>query len=55
MSFWAAAPHYLPAGVNPKATLALVQKVSTFLGTDVDVTALLPAVESWEQRVSELM
>ena len=55
VSFWAAAPHYLPAGVNPKATLALVQKVSMFLGTDVDVTALLPAVESWEQRVSELV
>ena len=55
VSFWAAAPHYLPAGVNPKATLALVQRVSTFLGTDVDVTELLPAVESWEQRVSELV
>jgi len=55
VSFWAAAPHYLPAGVNPKATLALVQRVSTFLGTDVDVTELLPSVESWEQRVSELV
>jgi proteasome assembly chaperone (PAC2) family protein len=55
VSFWAAAPHYLPAGVNPKATLALVQRISTFLGTDVDVTELLPSVEAWEQRVSELV
>jgi len=55
LSFWAAAPHYLPAGVNPKATLALVQRVSTFLGTDVDVTELLPSVEAWEQRISELV
>lgn len=55
VSFWAAAPHYLPAGVNPKATLALVQRVSTFLGTDVDVTELLPSVEAWERRVSELV
>jgi len=55
VSFWAAAPHYLPAGVNPKATLALVQRVSSFLGADVDVTDLLPSVEAWEQRVSELV
>jgi proteasome assembly chaperone (PAC2) family protein len=55
VSFWAAAPHYLPAGVNPKATLALVQRVSTFLGTEVDVTELLPSVEAWERRVSELV
>jgi proteasome assembly chaperone (PAC2) family protein len=55
VSFWAAAPHYLPAGVNPKATLALVQRVSSFLGIDVDVTELLPSVQAWEQRVSELV
>ena len=55
VSFWAAAPHYLPAGVNPKATLALVQRISAFLGTDVDVTDLLPSVEAWEERVSELI
>src|SRR5207247_9891322 len=55
VSFWAAAPHYLPAGVNPKATLALVQRICTFRGTDVDVTELLPSVEAWERRISELV
>jgi predicted ATP-grasp superfamily ATP-dependent carboligase len=55
VSFWAAAPHYIPAGVNPKATLALVQRVSTFLDVGVDTSGLLPTIESWEQRVSELV
>jgi proteasome assembly chaperone (PAC2) family protein len=55
VSFWAAAPHYIPSGANPKAAMALVERVSTFLEADVDVAELRPAVESWEQRVSELV
>ena len=55
VSFWAAAPHYIPAGVNPKATMALIQRVSMFLDIDVDASDLLPSVETWEQRVSELV
>jgi predicted ATP-grasp superfamily ATP-dependent carboligase len=55
VSFWAAAPHYIPAGVNPKATLALVQRVSSFLDVKVDTSSLLPTIESWEERVSELV
>jgi len=55
VSFWAASPHYIPSGANPKAAIALVQRVSTFLGVEVDTSDLLPAVESWEQRVSELV
>jgi len=55
VSFWAAAPHYIPSGANPKAAVALVQRVSAFLDVDVDTAELLPVVESWEERVSELV
>jgi proteasome assembly chaperone (PAC2) family protein len=55
VSFWAAAPHYIPSGVNPKAAIALVQRVTSFLGVDADVAELFPAVEAWEQRVNEMV
>jgi proteasome assembly chaperone (PAC2) family protein len=55
VSFWAAAPHYIPSGANPKAAVALVHRVSAFLDVAVDTAELLPVVESWEQRVSELV
>ena len=55
VSFWAAAPHYIPSGANPKAAVALVQRVSAFLDVEVDTAELLPVVESWEERVSELV
>ena len=55
VSFWAAVPHYVPAGVNPKAAVALVERVTTFLGVGVDTSELHPAISAWEQRVSELV
>jgi proteasome assembly chaperone (PAC2) family protein len=55
VSFWAAVPHYVPAGVNPKAVLALVSRVGSFLDVPVDAAELAPAVTSWEQRVTELV
>ena len=55
VSFWAAVPHYVPAGINPKAVLALVSRVGTFLEVPVDAQELAPAVTAWEQRVTELV
>jgi proteasome assembly chaperone (PAC2) family protein len=55
VSFWAAVPHYVPAGVNPKAALALVERVSDFVGLEVDLSELSPAVGTWETKVSELV
>ena len=55
VSFWAAVPHYVPAGVNPKAALALVERVSDFVGVEVDLSDLSPAVGTWETKVSELV
>jgi proteasome assembly chaperone (PAC2) family protein len=55
VSFWAAVPHYVPAAVNPKAAAALVERVSSFLDLSVDMKELMGAMETWEQRVSELV
>jgi predicted ATP-grasp superfamily ATP-dependent carboligase len=55
VSFWAAVPHYVPAGVNPKAALSLVDRVASFLQMSVGLDELLPAVKAWEDRVTELV
>ncbi len=55
VSLWAAVPHYLPAGPNPKAALALVQKVSQYLDIPVATDTLERAAESWETQVSEMI
>jgi len=55
VSFWAAVPHYVQAGVNPRATLALVERLSTFLEVPAGVEALAPAIDAWEQQVSQIV
>lgn len=51
VSLWAAVPHYLPVAPNPKAALALVERVTDLLEVPVDTSSLSRAVESWEQTV----
>jgi predicted ATP-grasp superfamily ATP-dependent carboligase len=51
-SLWAAVPHYIPGGPNPKAALALVEKVSAFAGIPVDMEALTRAGATWESQIS---
>ena len=51
-SLWAAVPHYLPGGPNPKAALSLVRKVSALTGMPVEVDTLERAVETWERQIS---
>ncbi len=55
VSLWAAVPHYLPAGPNPKATIALVRKAASLLGAEVDVGELEEAEGSWRQRIDGLI
>ncbi len=55
VSLWAAVPHYLPPGANPKAALALVEKLSAFLGLDVETDTLSRAATAWEQQVAEMV
>ena len=51
VSLWAAVPHYLPAAPNPKAALALVERVAQLLELPVITEPLTRAVSSWEQTV----
>lgn len=51
-SLWAAVPHYLPGGPNPKAALALVRKVSALTGLPVETDTLERAGTAWESQVS---
>jgi predicted ATP-grasp superfamily ATP-dependent carboligase len=51
-SLWAAVPHYLPGGPNPKAALALVEKVSAFSESAIDTEPLVRAGATWESQIS---
>lgn len=51
-SLWAAVPHYLPGGPNPKAALALVEKVSAFTGLPAATDTLARAAATWETQIS---
>jgi proteasome assembly chaperone (PAC2) family protein len=55
VSLWAAVPHYLPAAPNPKAALALVQRVAQLLEVSVNIEPLTRAVRSWEETVARLI
>ena len=51
-SLWAAVPHYLPGGPNPKAALALVRKVSAYAGVPVETDTLERAASTWESQIT---
>ena len=54
-SLWAAVPSYVAAAPAPKATLALVERVSAILGTDTPVGDLEAAAATYEQQISEMV
>ncbi|HYZ11226.1 MAG TPA: PAC2 family protein [Actinomycetota bacterium] len=51
-SLWAAVPHYLPGGPNPKAAVALVQKIGALTGLTANTDTLDRAAGSWEAQVT---
>jgi proteasome assembly chaperone (PAC2) family protein len=51
VSLWAAVPHYLPVTPNPKAALALVERLSRIIDISVDIEPLTRAARSWERTV----
>ncbi len=54
-SLWAAVPHYLAAGENPKAAQALVRTAGAVLGLDLEAEALRPFVDAWIGDVETAM
>jgi proteasome assembly chaperone (PAC2) family protein len=55
MSLWATLPHYLSASPNPRGALALVLRLSQWLGLRVDTGPLERAAAEFQNKVNELV
>jgi predicted ATP-grasp superfamily ATP-dependent carboligase len=52
VSFWASVPHYLPAVPSAPAALALLDKLSSLLGMEVNTADLESTAETYQEQVS---
>ena len=55
MSLWATLPHYLSASPNPRGALALVLRLSQWLGLRVDTGPLERAAAEFQNKVNEVV
>lgn len=55
VSLWACLPHYLSTSPNPRGALALVDRLSAYLGVSFDDGALRAEAEEFEKRVNEIV
>ena len=53
VSLWAAVPHYVSLAPSPRAALALCQRLSDILRTEIDMEELEEAAERYSEQVSE--
>ena len=53
MSLWAALPHYLSASPNPRGALALILRLSQWLGLRVDTGPLERSAAEFQNKVNE--
>src|SRR5690242_20294596 len=54
-SIWAPVPHYVATPPNPKATRALLSRLSTLIDIDLDLSDLDIAASEWERSVNEVV
>jgi proteasome assembly chaperone (PAC2) family protein len=54
-SLWANVPHYISGIENPKAALALVERVLALLDVELDLTELCEGVRQFEQNLAEIV
>src|SRR6266566_1620481 len=52
-SLWAPVPHYVAAVPSPKASLALIRRVQTLLGVQIELSGLEEASIEYERRLDE--
>jgi proteasome assembly chaperone (PAC2) family protein len=52
-SIWANVPHYISAAINPKATVAILQRLDSLFDLDLDLNELSSAAKRFEEEVSE--
>src|SRR5215470_7531446 len=50
LSFWANVPHYISAAPNPKAALALIGRLESFLHFTIDTTELRAAAADFDTK-----
>jgi proteasome assembly chaperone (PAC2) family protein len=55
VSLWAPVPTYVPANSSPKAALALLRALTSYLGVQIDADDLEEAALEYEERVDELV
>ena len=55
MSLWAALPHYLSASQNPRGALALILRLTQWLGLRVDTGPLERSAAEFQNRVNEVV
>ncbi len=55
MSLWASIPHYLAPSPNPRGALALVLRLTQWIGLRVDTTPLERAAAEFQSKVNELI
>jgi proteasome assembly chaperone (PAC2) family protein len=55
VSVWAAAPHYLPSGVNPRVALALLEAIRDLLDLEIETGDMAAAAVEWRRQVDEAM
>ncbi|HEU5447733.1 MAG TPA: PAC2 family protein [Acidimicrobiia bacterium] len=55
VSLWAPVPHYVASPPNPKATQALLERLSEVLAIPMGMGDLAEAAVGWEARVNELV
>ncbi|MCL2490243.1 MAG: PAC2 family protein [Propionibacteriaceae bacterium] len=55
VTMWVSVPHYTAPPPNPKAGLALVERLATILGCDFDLTQWREDVKEWEAHINELI
>lgn len=55
MSLWASLPHYLPSSPNPRGTLALVLRLTQWLGLRIDTTPLERTAGEFQNKVNEII
>ena len=53
VSLWAAAPHYLPTGTNPKVALALLEALRDLFALEIDTSDMARAAVVWQRQVNE--
>jgi proteasome assembly chaperone (PAC2) family protein len=51
-SLWAAVPHYVAVVPNPKGALALLRRLETLVGVNVDASSLEEAAADYDRQVS---